>query len=141
MYWAMRDDATNLWEAAYTIDGAAVGTPVGNIQFDNKGNLIDTDADPTDGKLYRPPHSGLHWTNGAAPSDINLAFDCTQYDSKSIVIGTNQNGYAAGELTNVSINGDGVVVAAYSNGKKINISQLVLAKFQNPGGLQAGWFQ
>jgi flagellar hook protein FlgE len=62
--------------------------------------------------------------------------DTTQFNSESVVIGQKQNGYGAGELTNVAINGDGVVVASYSNGRQINISQLVLAKFQNPGGLK-----
>ena len=38
--------------------------------------------------------------------------------------------------SDVAINGEGVVVASYSNGRQINISQLVLAKFQNPGGLK-----
>ena len=63
-------------------------------------------------------------------------FDCTQYDSDSQVIGTSQNGFSAGELNNVAINSEGTIVATYSNGEKMNISQLVLARFQNPGGLQ-----
>ena len=138
MYWVLTDDVNNTWEAGYTVDGALpvnqVAFPGGNMQFDANGNLIDTDAVADGNVTVALP--AINWANGAAASNVNLTFDCTQYDSDSIVIGTNQNGYPAGELTNVAINGDGVVVASYSNGRQVNISQLVLAKFQNPGGLQ-----
>ena len=133
MFWRLTDDAANTWEAAYTIDAGAVnavGTP---LTFDTQGNLIDTDGNGDGNLTVALP--AVVWANGAADSNIDLTFDCTQYDSDSVVIGTQQNGYTAGELTNVGINGDGIVVASYSNGREINISQLVLAKFQNPGGL------
>jgi flagellar hook protein FlgE len=143
VYWRLVDDTANLWQAGYTIDNnnglpiSVVPTAAGNeLRFNSSGKLDannDTIADTVPLSLTLP---AIAWTNGAAPSTINLRFDCTQFDSDSIVIGQQQNGYAAGELTNVTINGDGVVVAAYSNGRQINISQLVLAKFQNPGGLQ-----
>jgi flagellar hook protein FlgE len=143
VYWRLVDDTANLWQAGYTIDNnnglpiPVVPTAAGNeLRFNSSGKLDannDTIADTVPLSLTLP---AIAWTNGSAPSTINLRFDCTQFDSDSIVIGQQQNGYAAGELTNVTINGDGVVVAAYSNGRQINISQLVLAKFQNPGGLQ-----
>lgn len=134
MYWCLTDDGANTWQAAYTIDGGALNQVGTDLTFDAQGNLIDTDGN-ADGNLT-VPLPAVVWTNGAADSNIALTFDCTQYDSDSIVIGTQQNGYTAGELTNVGINGDGVVVASYSNGREINIAQLVLAKFQNTGGLQ-----
>lgn len=140
VYWRLVSDAGNSWESAYTIDNnAATLTALGGspLTFDNKGQLPDTTGDlvpdPLSVSISIPAAT---WGNGAAASTINLSFDCTQYDSDSMVIGQKQNGYGAGELTNVAINGEGVVVASYSNGKQINISQLVLAKFQNPAGLQ-----
>jgi flagellar hook protein FlgE len=99
------------------------------------GKLQDIDADgkpdPATATINLPA-----WSNGAAPSTIDLTFNCTQYNSASIVIGQDQNGSAAGELTNVAIDETGTIVASYSNGRKVNISQLVLAKFQNTGGLE-----
>lgn len=133
MYWVLTDDAANTWQAAYTIDGGALNQVGTDLTFDTQGNMIDTDGNADGDLTVALP--AVAWANGAAPSNIALTFDCTQYDSDSIVIGTQQNGYTAGELTNVGINSDGIIVASYSNGRDINISQLVLAKFQNTGGL------
>ncbi len=137
VYWRLVDNATNIWSMAYTTDGdPATLANIGNLTFDENGNLPDGDGDgapdPITVALALPD-----WGNGSAAGQaLDLVFDCTQYDSDSDVIGTKQNGYAAGELDNVAINADGIVVATYSNGEKMNISQLVLARFQNPGGLQ-----
>lgn len=138
VYWQLTDDATNTWDMGYTVDNdntLPIQTFTNSLTFDSKGKLADTTGDgipdPQTETITLP-----NWTNGATnPQTIDLSFDCTQYDSDSIVIGQKQNGYSAGELTNVAINSDGIVVASYSNGRQINISQLVLAKFQNPGGL------
>ncbi|QQG66026.1 flagellar hook protein FlgE [Desulfobulbus oligotrophicus] len=132
MYWQLEDDSTNLWNMAYTVDNntAAPQAISQQLQFDANGLYIDF-PDPLTVQINLPA-----WGNGAAASVIDFTFDCTQFDSSSAIIGQEQNGYAAGELTNVFINNQGTVVASYSNGRQINISQLVLAKFQNPGGLK-----
>lgn len=139
VYWRLISDADNIWQAGYTIDNDATSyteLSASPLDFDTKGKLPDTDGDGTpDPVTATITIPAATWANGADPSVIALSFDCTQYDSESIVIGQKQNGYSAGELTNVAINGDGVVVASYSNGRQVNISQLVLSKFQNPGGL------
>ncbi len=137
VYWRLVDTAANEWAMSYTVDGdPATITPLApNLAFDPDGNLPDVDGDgtpdPVDINIVLPD-----WGNGSDPAlPLTITFDCTQFDSASVVIGQNQNGYGAGELTNVAIDGEGVVVASYSNGEQIKISQLVLAKFQNPGGL------
>jgi len=129
-YWRMVDDVNNVWEAAYSIDNSTTATPLPDMQFTSTGQP------PTYPDPFTAVTAPIAWGNGAADSTITLNLDCTQYASASSVIGTAQNGYGAGELTNVAINNDGVVVAVYSNGRQINIAQLVLAKFQNPGALQ-----
>ncbi|WP_028579363.1 flagellar hook protein FlgE [Desulfogranum japonicum] len=128
VYWRLLDSATNTWASGYTLDGdAATFAALPDITFDADGNLA------------APPVNNIvvaDWGNGSELNQaIDVTFDCTQYDSESVVIGQNQNGYAAGELTNVAIDGEGIVVASYSNGEQVKIAQLVLAKFQNPGGL------
>jgi len=146
VFWRLVDNDSNTWEAAYTIDNdPATLTPItdfdsstaGNqaLTFDDQGKLADTDGDGTPDPLTTTI-GPISWTNGAATTNIALSFNCTQFDSDSSVIGQRQNGYAAGELTNIAIDANGIVVASYSNGHNINIAQLVLAKFQNPGGLQ-----
>jgi flagellar hook protein FlgE len=140
VYWRLVSDSGNSWESAYTVDNdvttltALGGSP---LTFDSQGELPDTTGDSvSDPVTVAITIPAATWGNGAAASSINLSFDCTQYDSDSIVIGQDQNGYAAGELTGVSIDSDGIVVASYSNSKQINIAQLVLTKFQNTGGLE-----
>jgi flagellar hook protein FlgE len=80
---------------------------------------------------------GIDWDNGSDPNqDIAITFDTTQFHSASVVISQDQNGFGAGDLTSVDINEEGVVVASYSNGEQVNIAQIALSKFQNPGGLK-----
>jgi len=148
VYWRLVEDSTNTWNMGYTV-GNDNTLPIGvitdplkipsgplDLTFDSKGNLVDTDGDGTSDPITATITLPA-WTNGAAtPQTMELSFNCTQYDSDSVVIGQIQNGYGAGELTNVAINSDGVAVASYSNGRQINIAQLVLAKFQNTGGLK-----
>jgi len=145
-FWRLIDDTGNTWEAAYTIDNdpatltqldfdpVTAGTQ--NMVFNDVGEYDPNNDGIPDSFTTTTGTVPISWVNGAADSTITLNFNCTQYDSASIVIGQQQNGYGAGELTNVAVNGEGVVVASYSNGRQINISQLVLAKFQNPGGLK-----
>jgi flagellar hook protein FlgE len=144
VFWRLINDAENTWASGYTIDNdpATYQAIPELLVFDNKGNRVDADGDgfPDDFTvpitLPDPNNPGANWPNGAAPQVINLTFDCTQYDSNSTVLGQKQNGYSAGDLINVAINNEGIVVASYSNGRQINMAQLVMAKFQNPGGLQ-----
>ena len=130
VYWRMTDQINNTWEAAYGVDNGTTVTSLPDMHFTNIGQS------PTYPDPFTATTGTISWGNGAADSVITIKLDCTQYASSSSVIGTAQNGYTAGELTNVAINNDGVVVASYSNGRQINVAQLILAKFQNPGGLQ-----
>ncbi|MCL2341263.1 MAG: flagellar hook protein FlgE [Proteobacteria bacterium] len=130
VYWRMVDSTANQWQAGYTVDNSTTVTNLPDLFFTGNGQSPNY-PDP-----FTTTIGPIDWGNGANPSTIDLNLDCTQYASNSSVIGTVQNGYGAGELTNVTIGNDGTVVASYSNGKQINIARLVLAKFQNPGGLQ-----
>ncbi|MEY9952196.1 flagellar hook protein FlgE [Leifsonia sp. EB34] len=47
-----------------------------------------------------------------------------------------QNGTAAGSLQSFSIEGDGTIMGAFSNGEKQAVGRVALANFTNPGGLQ-----
>ncbi|THB72580.1 MAG: flagellar hook protein FlgE [Desulfobulbaceae bacterium] len=113
-----------------TSDAAGVNVAQGNLQFLNNGDL----SLPANGGPVALP--GIDWNNGSAASAINMTFSTTQYNSASVVISQDQDGYGAGDLTSVDIDENGIVVASYSNGEQINIAQLTLSKFQNPGGLQ-----
>ncbi len=139
VYWRLEDAAANQWATAYSYEDADGNLQTGDgpdLTFDNDGNLPDTDGDGNPDPVIQdlPP---IDWGNGSDPAQVvTLKFDCTQFDSESKVIGQNQDGFGAGNLTNVAINSDGTAVASYSNGTQVNIATLVLGKFKNPNGLE-----
>lgn len=59
----------------------------------------------------------------------------TQYASSTSVSSQSQDGYAAGDFSSVAIDGDGVVRGLYTNGQKLAIGQLAVAKFRSNDGL------
>jgi len=135
-YWRLTDEANNIWSTAYSIDGGQTATAGPDLDFDQDGKLPDNDGDgfPDPVSVDIGP---INWGNGSDDQQtITLNFDCTQYDSDSKTIGQDQDGWGAGNLTNVAINSEGTVVATYSNGTKVNIATLVLGKFKNPNGLE-----
>ena len=79
----------------------------------------------------------LTWANGSSTTTgIGLTFNTTQFNSDSVVISQSQDGYGAGNLTGITIDGQGAVTASYSNGVQRKISNLVLAKFNATSGLE-----
>ncbi|MDH4317017.1 MAG: flagellar hook protein FlgE [Desulfobulbaceae bacterium] len=127
--------AANTWDwhwSAQDVNGVDVGqvagaAAAGTLTFNPDGTLAGGGISAV---------GPINWANGSDPSNIDITFDTTQFDSESVVISQDQDGYGAGNLTNVGINSDGVVIASYSNGEQIKISQLVLGKFKNNQGLE-----
>tara|TARA_B100000749_G_scaffold280894_2_gene280517 strand:- start:7484 stop:8770 length:1287 start_codon:yes stop_codon:yes gene_type:complete len=58
-----------------------------------------------------------------------------QYGRDSDLISWGQDGSAAGTITNLSFNDEGVLSALYSNGQTKDLAQVSLAKFENPEAL------
>ncbi len=58
-----------------------------------------------------------------------------QYGKDSDLITWKQDGSAAGTITNLSFNDEGVLTAVYSNGAAQDLAQVSLAKFENPESL------
>ena len=69
----------------------------------------------------------------------------TEFGSNFGVTNMTQNGYTAGQLTGVSVDNSGKLIAQYSNGQTKAAGQLELANFRNPQGLTPlggnGWKQ
>jgi flagellar hook protein FlgE len=59
----------------------------------------------------------------------------TQFAGASNVSSQSQDGYAAGDLAGISVDGTGVVKGMYTNGQKLAIGQLAVAKFRSNEGL------
>ncbi len=60
---------------------------------------------------------------------------CTQYGTSSEAYKTVQDGFSTGTLSGMTFNDDGTLTGVYSNGQTIALSQVALAKFENPEGL------
>ena len=59
----------------------------------------------------------------------------TQFAGASNVSSQSQDGYASGVFSGVSVDGQGVVTGLYTNGQKVAMSQLAIAKFRSNDGL------
>ena len=123
-------NGSNTWDVYDTLD-PAVTTPVGQVTFDGEGKFVSStvtglNGDPSAANPNNPP----------APWDVTIDFDnVTQFGSKFAVADLTQDGYASGELTGVSVSGDGTLMASYSNGITRPEAQVALARFTNPQGL------
>ncbi len=72
----------------------------------------------------------------AVTTDKGKGLDGTkQYGKESDLITWRQDGAAAGTITNMSFNDEGVLTALYTNGQAADLGQIALAKFENPEAL------
>ncbi len=61
----------------------------------------------------------------------------TQFAGNSTAVAREQDGYEAGRLSTVSVDNEGTVIGAFSNGIKKNIATIQVALFQNPAALES----
>ena len=107
-------------QLTFTTDGLLDTETVNNMAFNFQGGALQNqqiklnfgDSITTDGG------TGLDGTK--------------QYGRDSDLISWNQDGAAAGTITNLSFNDEGVLSALYSNGQTQDLAQVALAKFENP---------
>ncbi len=140
--------ADRQWDYHGLVDGKEVtgGVP-GKYSEVTGGKLTFT----TDGKLDTETVSknAFNFAGGALQNQT-LKFDfgdsvttkkgkgldgTKQYGKDSDLISWAQDGSAAGTITNVSFSDEGILTALYSNGQAVDLSQISLAKFENPEAL------
>lgn len=126
--------------------GEVVGGTAGQNTEIVAGNLSFT----SDGALQATSVSAggtVDW-NDATPGQA-LAFDfgtsiaaggtglggATQFSAPSSISSQGQDGYASGSFTGIQIDSAGIVNGVYSNGQKIAVAQLAVAKFRSNDGL------
>lgn len=84
--------------------------------------------------------NGTFTPNGAAanPAGITISMaKTTQYNADTARSIPTQDGYATGQITNLTIDGTGTLFANFSNNQSKAIGQVALASFTNEQGLQA----
>ncbi|VVM47584.1 Flagellar hook protein FlgE [Pseudomonas fluorescens] len=83
--------------------------------------------------------NGVWKANGAGsdPGGVTISLaDTTQYNADTARSIPTQNGYATGQITNLTIDASGVMLANFSNNQTKAIGQISLASFTNEQGLQ-----
>jgi flagellar hook protein FlgE len=103
----------------FPANGGTPTAPVGTVSFDIPASTNAVGAQTL-------PINGVQ---------LNVR-GATQYGAGFGVTNLSQDGYAPGQLTSINIEGNGIVMARYSNGQNKPAGQIELATFRNPQGLQ-----
>lgn len=146
-------DPTSTWEARMFVGDAEVsadgnaatvppkplimtfdanGTQTGQGYYDNATPpVLQTISGPV---TYAPTQPA-----GAAAAlalTVDYGSNTRQTASPFTVKTFNQDGYAAGQLDNVTVDSEGLVVASFSNGTSQALGKIMIANFTNPEGLR-----
>ena len=151
MTYYFQKTGTDNWNVYLTANGVPVNGTAADpqpltatpIQFlaDGSGTVTPVDALPVS---IPGPLTNSEGAEIVTPLDFSLSLaGATQYGAGFGVTNLAQNGFSPGQMTSISIESDGVLMARYSNGQSKPAGQLELATFRNPQGLLAlggnGW--
>jgi flagellar hook protein FlgE len=155
MYFIKDPVVPNTWQVRASVDGGknllamSAGT---SVTFNSVDNLLavpptyagQPNAASVPAQFTIPVDTIALGIPSATLTDVKMSYGdatkgwtLTQYGSDFSVFDLNQDGYAAGELTNISISEAGVLTANYSNGESFGAGQVALTRFRNPQGLAA----
>ena len=127
------------WEWNATIDGSDVsgGTP-GTAELFGTGALAFDDYGVLQTAMPVNFYTGaITFANGIDATAIDVDYSSTtQYGSPSVIQILTQDGYAAGNLSGISIVTNGNIVGHFTNGEVKNLARLALAEFPSYMGLE-----
>ncbi|AXI62908.1 MULTISPECIES: flagellar hook protein FlgE [Pseudomonas] len=147
----------NTWKVYTLVDGRnpdatgsdpKVTAPVAStMTFDSTGKLTQVSTPPATissdlkltGWVPGTVTNGVWSANGASanPAGITISMaKTTQYNADTARSIPTQDGYATGQITNLTIDGTGTLFANFSNNQSKAIGQVALASFTNEQGLQ-----
>ena len=131
--------ALNRWTFQSNVPEPAIitGGGSGSVTFDSDGRLQTFAYDGGSNSLQVDPNNGA-----SAPVDIELdggslgdINGLSQFASPSNAVASSQDGYAMGNLQDISIDGRGIITGFFTNGVSQTLAQIALASFNNPTGL------
>jgi flagellar hook protein FlgE len=109
----------------------------GTLTFDGNGNLTSPasgsgpQAIAITGLADGASDMNINWNMFDASGNSNI----TQLSETSSLESETQDGAAPGQITNVTLQNGGLLVANYSNGQQVAVGQLAVAGIQNPASL------
>ena len=140
----VRTDTPNTWDMVLT----SITGDISQITMANR-RIEDITFDAGDGSYTGLSGSDMaqfvvtfeHDTSSPQTIQLNLGTPgkldgLTQFAGNSTAVAREQDGYEAGRLSTVSVNNEGILIGAFSNGIKKNIATLEIALFQNTAGLE-----
>jgi len=141
----VRTDTPNVWDMVLT----TITGDIHQITMDSR-RIEGITFDAGDGSYAGLSGSDLaqfvvtfaHDTSSPQTIELNLGTPgeldgLTQFAGNSTAVAREQDGYGAGRLATVSVNNEGLVIGAFSNGIKKNIAAIQVALFQNTAGLES----
>ncbi|HWH74615.1 MAG TPA: flagellar hook protein FlgE [Methylibium sp.] len=138
----LQKTATDSWDVYVTANGVPVSTDAGGaplpsttLQFPTTGGAPSSPTGPVAIDIPGTTRPGGGDTRPIAGIQLDLT-STTQYGASFGVTSLTQTGFAPGQLSGITVEGNGVIMARYSNGQSQPAGQLELANFRNPQGLQ-----
>ena len=141
-----RKTGAGAWDWHAMVDGAEItgGTP-GVPTEGASGSMTFT----TDGALATSTTAASSWDFVGATPGQAIAFDfgtsiaaggtgltgSTQFATPSSVASLSQDGYAAGQVSAIAVEGDGTVTGIFGNGQRRTLGQVAVADFASVDGL------
>lgn len=131
----------NEYTLAVKMDDKAITIPTSAVQFNEDGTL----KTPTSISLSSTDlNTALGTTSFNTSSNINVQLaqsdnvltGLTQYSGPNTATAGEQDGYAAGTLTDLSVDDKGQIWGAFTNGQSEVLAQVVIAKFANPEAMK-----
>jgi len=117
------------------VDGAGDPAPLTTITFPSNGGTPTSPSAPI--TLDIPASTNAAGAQTLAITGIQLDLTgATQYGATFGVTNLKQDGYAPGQMSGLSIEDSGIVMATYSNGQSKPAGQIELSTFRNVQGLK-----
>ena len=142
MRWAETNTSSggNTWQLFYQTNSSATGT---QVAWQNAGTSFTFNSS---GQLTSPTTTTLSLSNLTVNGDVvgNVTLNygtggLTQFatNTGNVQVSTiTQNGFAAGQMQSLSVDGQGHIVGAYSNGQTVALANVTLATFTGQDSLQ-----
>ena len=131
-----RNTGAGTWDWHAVVDGTDTGS-TGSLTFGTNGALLDVTGQTVtiDPANADPMTVNLNFGTPSAANAAPVPGAMTGFASASSVSSQSQDGYASGDFSGISIDGQGVVQGLYTNGQKIAIADMGVAKFRSNDGL------
>lgn len=125
------------WEASLAGGETIASGQSGTVTFHEDGSLKTFDYDSGATGISFDPGSGAESVHITLDAGTVGAFDgITQFASPFSTTVRSQDGYGMGNLIDVTYDDSGLISGLFSNGISRPLAQVVLAKFNNPAGLE-----